>query len=287
MRKSQWTAESKHVLITGASSGIGAELARSFARQGAELALIARGKTGSLQDVAEECRTLGSPRAETFVCDMTDSSQIRSAVDVAVEQFGRFDVVICNAGQSMGCYFEEIRDTEQIDYMLSLNVGGVIKTVHHVLPAVPKIPSSRLVIISSVSGLLGVPYRTVYCASKHALTGFANSLRCELRDTYGKSSPAVCLINFPEVSGTKLNTGRMDMGAKRPPAEFDTSSESGTSSVEEACGLAISAIAAGKRESGHPRKIGILLPLYRIIPNVLDGIIMKAVRKNHHRPDEK
>lgn len=277
----RWTAEAKHVLITGASSGIGAELARNFAREGASIALLARSKD-SLNSVAEECIKLGSPAAKVYICDLTDSGQIRDAIGDAVRDFGRFDVVILNAGRSQGCNFEEIRGTDQIDYMLKLNVNGVINTLHYVLPSVPKSSSSRLVVISSVSGLLGVPYRTVYCASKHALTGFANALRIELIDTYGLEAPKLTLINFPEVSGTQLNTGRMDFGAERRPAEFDTK---GTLSVEEACSGAMVAIAGGAREWGHSPKISVLLALYRLIPEILDSMVLRFVKKTHSRPD--
>lgn len=242
---------------------------------------VARTALTLLQRNALDTR-LGSPTAKVYVCDLTDSGQIRDAVGDAVRDFGRFDVVVLNAGRGQGCYFEEIRDSDQIDYMLKLNVNGVINTLHHVLPSVPKSSSSRLVFISSVSGLLGVPYRTVYCASKHALTGFANTLRIELIDTYGPEAPKITLINFSEVSGTQLNAGRMDFGAERRPAEFETK---GTLSVEEACSGDMVAVAAGARELGHPPKISVLLPFYRLIPEIMDSIVLRHVKKTHSRPD--
>ena len=112
-----WTAEGKQVLVTGGSSGIGAELARSFAKQGASLALLARNEE-ALSAIAEECAELGAPKAEFFPCDLTNDTDIKNAVGAAIEQFGRFDVVILNAGRSQGCYFEEIKDLNSINYML-------------------------------------------------------------------------------------------------------------------------------------------------------------------------
>jgi short-subunit dehydrogenase len=279
----QWTAEAKHVLITGASAGIGAQLAREFSRAGASVALIAR-STDKLATVAEECRTLGSPRQMIYACDLSDSGQIRKAIGDAVLDFGHFDVVVLNAGRSQGCYFEEIQDTDQVDYMLRLNVNGVINTLHHILPSVPKASSSRLVVISSVAGLIGVPYYTVYCASKHALTGFANSLRMELADTYGHEAPKLTLVNFPEVSGTQLNTGRMDFGADRPPAEFHAK---GILSVEAACRGAMVAIARGARECGSPLRISIPLLFYRWMPATMDAITLRIIHKTHSRPDKR
>eukprot|EP00521_Asterionellopsis_glacialis_P017644 CAMPEP_0195297884 /NCGR_PEP_ID=MMETSP0707-20130614/22318_1 /TAXON_ID=33640 /ORGANISM="Asterionellopsis glacialis, Strain CCMP134" /LENGTH=251 /DNA_ID=CAMNT_0040359807 /DNA_START=17 /DNA_END=769 /DNA_ORIENTATION=+ len=241
---SEWEAEGKTVLITGASSGIGAEVARNFARKGANLALVARRKD-ALERICEECKQLGSPRAEVITCDLTDNSNIKSAMEKAVSIFKGFDVVVLNAGRSQGCYFEEIKDVDQIDHMLKLNVNGVITSLHYLLPSIYKSRHSRIVIISSVAGLIGALYRTIYCASKHALTGFSSALRLELKDTYGSEAPAVCLVNFPEVAGTELNTGRMDFGADCPPVEFDASSASPLSS---ACEGLMDAIGQGKRE---------------------------------------
>jgi NADP-dependent 3-hydroxy acid dehydrogenase YdfG len=174
-------ASGKNVLITGASAGIGAELARKFAEQGANLALVARNQN-NLEAVAKECLELGAIKAEVFPCDLTRDEDTKTAIQNATESFGNFDIVILNAGRSMGCYFEEIRDMESINYMLKLNVNGVIHALLCALPAIPKSEASRIVIVSSVAGLIGVPYRTIYCASKHALAGSANARRiCQQR----------------------------------------------------------------------------------------------------------
>lgn len=239
-----WTAEGKHVLITGGNSGIGAELARNFAKKGASLALIARNQD-TLSEVAKECSDLGSPKVETFPCDLTNDADIKTAMQSAIEKFGRLDVLVLNAGRSQGCYFEEIKDVESINYMFKINVHGVINTLYHALPDVPKSSSSRIIVISSVAGIIPVPYRTIYSATKHALTGFANSLRIELKDTYGKDAPTVQLINFPEVKGTKLNSGRMDFGADLPPIQFETGSR--VKDVAESCALLMPEIAKGTR----------------------------------------
>ncbi len=278
--KSNWSAEGKNVLITGASSGIGSEMARNFAKAGASVALLARSRE-NLQAVADECKELGSPKAEIFLCDMTDDDLIKDATTKALEQFGRFDVLILNAGRSQGCYFEEINNVHDINYLLKLNINGVINTLYHLLPSIPKSSSSRIVVISSVAGLLPVPYRSVYCASKHALNGFANSLRIEMKDTYGKDAPVVQVINFPEVQGTELNNGRMDFGADQPPIKFDTTK---VITVEEACSSLTKKIEEGVREWGQPLKVSILLPLLSIIPNILENIIIKTVKKTHYRP---
>jgi NADP-dependent 3-hydroxy acid dehydrogenase YdfG len=283
-------AAGKNVLITGASAGIGAELARKFAEQGANLALVARNQT-NLEAVAKECLALGAIQAGVFPCDLTKDEDTQTAIQTAIESFGDgkgIDIVVLNAGRSMGCYFEEIRGMESINYMLKLNVNGVIHALMCALPAMPKSEASRIVIVSSVAGLVGVPYRTVYCASKHALAGFANALRIELKDTYGGSAngaPRVQLINFPEVQGTNLNSGRMDMGAVRPPIEFKTGAGV-VATVEEACLDLMVEIEKGTDEWGQKSKGHILVLLRLFFATLADFLILTAVKKTHIRPDK-
>lgn len=276
-----WSAEGKHVLITGASSGIGAELGRHFAKQGASLALLARNRD-SLMIVAEECKTLGAPRVDVFSCDLTDDANIKKAITLAIENFGKFDVLILNAGRSMGCYFEEINDLESINYMLKININGVINSLFYALPSVPKVSDSRIVVMSSVAGIIPVPFRTIYCASKHALAGFSNSLRIELKDTHGKDAPTIQLINFPEVKGTKLNSGRMDFGAHLPPMEFLTGSR--VPSVQKACSELMKQIALGTEDWGQSLSVRILLQFRGVMANIVDYLILKAVKETHIRP---
>jgi NADP-dependent 3-hydroxy acid dehydrogenase YdfG len=283
-RDESWQAEGKNVFITGASAGIGAELSRCFARAGvANLALVARNKQ-ALEKVAQECQELGAGNVHIYPCDLTKNAEIKSATEKAVDDLGGFDVVVFNAGRSQGHYFEEIKDVEQIDYLLKLNISGAINTCHYLLPSVFKSRHSRLVIISSTAGIIPVPYRTVYCASKYALTGFSDSLRMELQDTYKENAPKICLVNFPEVSGTRLNTSRLDFGADEPPFGFDGSN---TIPVEIACSNLMGEIAKGTREWGQPLKVTILRPFYSIMPSVLERIIMKHVKTTHIRQLDK
>ena len=176
--ESSWQATSRNVFITGASSGIGAELARAFAREGAKLALLGR-NVDRLQQVAKDCVRLGAEAVQVYSADLTVNADIERATRQAIQDFEGFDVVILNAGRSQGCYFEEIQDIEQIDYMMKLNVSGVMIPLQKLLPSIHKSRHSRIVFISSTAGVVPVPYRTVYSASKFAVSGFCDTLRLD------------------------------------------------------------------------------------------------------------
>lgn len=165
------------VLITGASSGIGAELALQLADVGARLALAARDTT-RLTQVAVACRARGGT-AIIVPADVTSEADCKAMVDETVRAFGRLDMLVNNAGTSMSGLFTDITDLSIFERIMRLNYLG---SVWCTAAAMPHLLASRgrLVAVSSLTGLTGVPKRTAYAASKHAMAGFFDSLRIEL-----------------------------------------------------------------------------------------------------------
>ena len=135
------------VLVTGASSGIGAELAREFAQEGADLVLTAR-RVPRLEELAE-IRTLGR-RALVVVCDVTQDGALERAVGQGTEAFGRLDVVVANAGFGVVGSFERLT-LDDYRRQFETNVFGVLRTARAALPALRR-SRGTLVIIGSVSG---------------------------------------------------------------------------------------------------------------------------------------
>lgn len=168
------------VLITGASSGIGAELARQFASGGARVVLASRDQA-RLTQVADECRSRG---AEAFVVtgDVGREEDCRRIVDAAIVQFGQLDILVNNAGLGSSGRFDEVTDLTIFDTLMRVNYLGSVWCTAHALPHL-KQTRGRIVAISSLTGLTGVPKRTAYAATKHAMAGFFDSLRIELADT--------------------------------------------------------------------------------------------------------
>jgi short-subunit dehydrogenase len=175
------------VIITGASSGIGRELARQLADQGAWLALAAR-NTAALEEAAAECERRGG-RALAVPTDVSDEAQCKALVERTVEAYGRVDTLVNNAGTSVLALFEELEDLAPLERIIRINYLGSAYCTYHALPHL-KAARGRIVAVSSLAGKAGVPTRCGYAASKHALVGFFDTLRVELAG-YGISVTVV------------------------------------------------------------------------------------------------
>ena len=169
------TLKDKVIVITGASSGIGEAMARTYAAQGAKVVLGAR-SVEKLQRLADEIRTAGGQAAFCGV-DVVSEEECRKLIDTAVEAFGRIDVLICNAGISMRAIFDDV-DLSVLHRLMDVNFWGTVNCCKYALPYLQASRGS-VVGISSVAGLHGLPGRTGYSASKYAMTGFLETLRIE------------------------------------------------------------------------------------------------------------
>ena len=157
-------------LVTGASGGIGAAVARSLHDAGASVGLLAR-----------RGDDLGLERGLAIACDVSDRDGVALATEQVVERFGRLDIAVANAG--VGAYgpFLEL-DPDQLDEMVDVNVKGTMYAVRAALPHLIASGEGDLVTIASEAGRRGLPYEAVYCGSKFAQVGFTRALDHELRE---------------------------------------------------------------------------------------------------------
>jgi short-subunit dehydrogenase len=164
--------------ITGASSGIGAALARRFAVRGYNLVLLAR-RLDRLESVARECKTLRND-TETFLLatDVTQASALATAARSARERFGRIDVVIANAGFGVSGRLDELT-VDDYRRQFETNVFGVLNTIYATLDDLKRV-QGHLAILGSVAGYFSVPGNSAYCMSKFAVRTLADSLWVEL-----------------------------------------------------------------------------------------------------------
>lgn len=171
----------KVVIITGASSGIGAAATLEFGREGAKVVLAAR-RTDKLQELVNEIRAMQNG-AEAFVLqtDISKLDDIQRLVAQTVERFGRVDVLVNNAGFGRLKWLETLDPLDDIQAQFDVNVLGVIQTTRQVLPIMIKQRSGSIINICSIAGLVGTPTYTIYSATKHAVHGFSEALRREVK----------------------------------------------------------------------------------------------------------
>jgi short-subunit dehydrogenase len=164
-------------LITGASSGIGAALAREFARQGADIALCAR-RVERLESLARELTAETGRKALAIACDVTREGDLEKAVERTTRELGRLDVLVANAGFSVAARLEQLT-LEDYRRQFETNVFGVLRAIYAALEPLKK-TKGRIALMGSIAGRFSIPENTPYCMTKNALTGLATGLRTEL-----------------------------------------------------------------------------------------------------------
>jgi NAD(P)-dependent dehydrogenase (short-subunit alcohol dehydrogenase family) len=177
------------VLITGASQGIGAAIAKTFAREvkGVRLALVAR-NVAKLKATAKACGKLGpstglraGAKAEVFECDVSNEASVALMAEAVRKQFGVVDVLINNAGTFTMAPFIDTKVGE-FDRLIAVNLRSAFLVTQAFLPAMLKRKSGYIFFMSSIAGLGAYPNAAAYCAAKFGVTGLAKVLRAETKD---------------------------------------------------------------------------------------------------------
>lgn len=259
--------KNKVVVITGASSGIGRELAYQFAEQGAWLSLAARNGE-RLTAVAKECQARGG-KAIAIVTDVSEQAQCAQLIQRTVENYDRIDVLVNNAGITMWANFEDVSDISFYEQIMRVNYLGSVYCTYYALPFLKK-TKGQIIGISSLAGKNGIPKRSGYAASKHAMVGFFETLRIEVAE-YGIS---VTMI-YPDFVATE--TRKRAFGADGKPIGESPVREREVMPAEKCAQLIIQAAASRKRGliMTWRGKAGVWVKL--IAPGLVDRIAKKAI----------
>ncbi|MEH7483427.1 SDR family oxidoreductase [Neobacillus drentensis] len=170
----------KNIVITGASGGIGAEIAKLCAASGANLVLLARsiGKLEQLQTVLQQKYQV---KVDVFKLDVSDTAQVQEVFQRIFDRIGEIDILVNNAG--FGIFREaHLATIDEIKGMFDVNVVGLMACTSMVLPKMRERRFGHIINIASQAGKIATPKSSVYSASKHAVLGYTNSLRMELSD---------------------------------------------------------------------------------------------------------
>jgi short-subunit dehydrogenase len=259
------------VIITGASDGIGAEIARQMAsdKGGAVGLVLAARNLVMLDAVAAECAALG---AQTLIVqtDVSRQEDCKQLVAAALARFGRIDALINNAGRSAHALFEDVADLGWYEDLMRVNLWGSVWCTHAALPHL-KAARGSIVAVSSLAGLVGVPGRSAYGATKFAMTGFFESLRAEL-----KGAGVSVTTAYPGVVATRIR----HRGYNAAGGELGVSSlkEEAAMPVEECARLIIDGMNRRQREvvMTAKGKLGRILKLF--FPAMVENMALAAVK---------
>jgi len=257
----------KRIVITGASDGIGAELARQLAAPDVRLALAARG-ADKLDRVAAQVHERGGT-AIAVPTDVGVEADCARLVERSVAALGGIDVLVNNAGVSGHALFEEVTDFRWYEDMMRVNYFGSLWCTRHALPHLRR--SKGLVVgVSSLAGKQGVPGRTAYSASKFAMTGFFEALRIELAG----SGVDVTLV-YPGVVATDLRV--VGYGADGKPRGKSGLDEQDAMPVTECARIIVDAMARRKRDEVMTARARVGLWLKLIAPGFVDKMARAAL----------
>ena len=247
----------RRVFITGASTGIGAALARHYADAATEIGLFARRR-----DLLEKLASDLPGRSALYASDITDTAALAGAAKDFLSRFGTPDLVIANAGISVGTHGDDLEDVDKLRRVLEVNVSGLAATLAAFAPAMRAQGKGTLCGIASVAGFRGLPGAGAYSASKAAAIAWLEALRTELTGS-GVSVVTIC-PGYIRTPMTQVNKYRMPF----------------IISADEAARRFARAIAAQRRLAVIPWQMAIVSSLLRALPGWLyDRLAARAPRK--------
>ncbi len=254
----------KLIFITGASSGIGQALAWQSYQAGYELALVAR-RVHTMQQWAEQ-QQLEPSRYRLYAADVADVSSIVAAGQACLARQGLPDVVIANAGISIGMDTADPDDLNVMARTFAVNNTGLAATFHPFLAPMRQRGSGRLVGIASVAGIRGLPGHGAYCASKAGVIAYCESLRGELRG----SGVRVVTLSPGYIDTPLTRQNRYAMPFLMPAPAFARQ--------------ALRAIEAGTSYRVIPWPMGVVAQLLRLLPDALFDRLLAGRPRKHRRP---
>ena len=259
----------KLAFITGGSSGIGQALAQAYLAQGWRVAVVAR-RLDSLQSWAAQTTvqlSLSDERIGVFCADVQNPDSIIAAAELCIARMGLPDVVIANAGISMGVDTAEREDLAVMRQVMDTNVLGMAATFHPFIRGMQTRGSGALVGIASVAGIRGLPGHAAYCASKAAVISYCESLRGELR-----ASGVQVITLAPGYVATPL-TAR-----NRYPMPF-------LMKADDFALQAVKTIARGTSYRVIPWPMGLVAKVLRLLPNALFDRVLRGQPRKHRHSD--
>ena len=203
----EYNSKRKVVVVTGGSAGVGRATVRAFAKLGADVAILARGKDG-LEGAKEDVEAMGG-RALAIEVDVADAQAVEAAAEKIENELGEIDIWVNNAMASVFSTVKEMKSEEYKRVTEVTYLGQVYGTLSVLKRMLPR-NRGTIIFVGSALAYRGIPLQSAYCAAKHASQGFYDSLRCEL--IHDKSDVKIAMVHLPA-----LNTPQFDWVKSRLP----------------------------------------------------------------------
>lgn len=256
----------KHIVITGASDGIGRALALDIARRGGRVSLAARSRE-KLAKLAAEISKIGTS-ACAFPTDVSVESECRDLVDQAIAVHGEIDVLVCNAGIGWEARRDAANWPAVVKRSMEVNFLGAVYPLDAALPSLRK-TKGMVVAVSSTQGLIPFPYSSAYSASKHAMQGYFDCLRMELKRSVDvlvvSPGPVATKIHFDHNTSSRVLTMEQVEARSMP--------------VAKCAEIIRRAIEQGRREVVMTLPLNLATKLYRFMPDLVDRAIIRATKR--------
>jgi len=261
----------RRIILTGASEGIGRALALALASRGARLALAARDRE-RLESLAQECRARGG-EALAVPTDVTNQQDLEWLVAETVKSFGGLDAVIHNAGITMWSRFDALQDFTIFERIMEVNYLAPVRLTALTLPHLRQ-SRGLIVAVASLAGLTGVPERSGYAASKHAMIGFFDSLRIELAGTGVDVS-----VVAPDFVVSEIH--KRAIGPDGEPLGASPMMQQKIMTADECAARIVRAMEKRQRLLLMSRRGRLGRWLKLLAPAVIDRISARAIRQRH------
>ncbi|WP_150269756.1 SDR family NAD(P)-dependent oxidoreductase [Paenibacillus tepidiphilus] len=254
--------QDKVVVITGASSGIGALTAQLLSRRGAIPVLLARSEE-KLQQVAAELPGVFG----LYVCDVRDEEMVNRVFADILSAYGRIDILLNNAGYGKFADFTEMESAE-FDDMMDVNYMGIVRCTKAAVPHMLARGSGQIVNVASMAGKIGSSRAVAYTATKHAVLGFTNALRQELR----KRGIVVSAVNPGPIATDFFKIAD-------PSGSYEKNVARMMMTPEHVAEKIVQLMEKGKEEVDLPRLAAIGIRLYGLFPRLADKLTYNAMNR--------
>ena len=252
--------KNKNVIITGASSGLGEEIAYQFSKKGANLILLAR-RIEELNRVKNKCLQYTNS-VEVCSIDLSKIEEIEKFIQ-KVDEIGEIDILINNAGLSEMKYADEFTKDE-IEYMFKVNTLNQIFLTTEIVKKMKRNKKGHIISVSSILGKITTPFSSIYSATKFSLIGYYNALRMEVKD-----------YNIKVIT---INPGFIATNIVEKEKEYASKYKGKFLTVEEVALNIINAINKNKNEVNIPRSLSVISKIRSFIPNVIDNYLYKSFK---------